>query len=152
REVIAIAVGNRETCAIRSDRRLKCWGVNFEGELGLGDRNARGDGQGEMGDNLPVVDLGTGRTVVSVVTGYVQSCALLDNSTVKCWGGNFFGSLGLGAGNDRGDEPNEMGDDLPAIDLGAGRRAIAISIGGLHTCALLDTGTVKCWGESDVGE
>ena len=43
---------------------LKCWGYNFYGQLGLGDTNDRGDQGGEMGDSLPSVDLGSGRTAV----------------------------------------------------------------------------------------
>ena len=31
----------------------------------------------------------------------------------------------------------EMGTNLPAVDLGAGRTALAVSAGYLHTCALL---------------
>ena len=43
------------SCALLEGGRLKCWGHNVEGELGLGDTNNRGDVPGEMGDNLPFV-------------------------------------------------------------------------------------------------
>ena len=46
-------------CAILDDKSLKCWGSNYSGQLGLGDTNNRGDAPGEMGDNLPAVDLGS---------------------------------------------------------------------------------------------
>ncbi len=42
-------------------------------------------------------------------------CAALDNRTLKCWGFNMFGQLGLGDALDRGLAEGEMGDDLPAI-------------------------------------
>ena len=51
-----------------------------------------------------------------------------------------------------GDNSGEMGDNLPAVDLGTGRTATAISIGSQHTCALLDNVSVKCWGFNDVGQ
>ena len=54
--------------------------------------------------------------------------------------------LGLGDTLNRGANPNEMGDALPAINFGAGRRAISISIGAFHACAILDDGSTKCWG------
>ena len=45
-----------------------------------------------------------------------------------------------------GDAADEMGDALPTVDLGDGRRAVSVSCGAWHTCALLDDATVKCWG------
>ncbi|MEE8480126.1 MAG: RCC1 domain-containing protein [Desulfobacterales bacterium] len=65
-----------------------------------------------------MIDLGTGRTSVAIDAGTNFICALLDNGAVKCWGDNGFGELGQGDTNDRGDLPGEMGDNLPASDLG----------------------------------
>jgi len=38
--------------------------------------------------------------------------------SVKCWGENYHGELGLGDTLLRGDTPGEMGDALPAIEFG----------------------------------
>jgi hypothetical protein len=46
------------TCVVLDNDTIKCWGDNFYGQLGLGDTSARGDNGGEMGNSLPVVDLG----------------------------------------------------------------------------------------------
>ncbi len=70
-----------------------------------------------MGDNLSVVDLGAGRTPVAIMAGMFVTCAVLDNETLKCWGDNQYGALGLGDENARGDELNEMGDNLPVVEL-----------------------------------
>ena len=85
RKTSMVSVGEGHTCAILDDKSVKCWGHNSNGQLGLGDKNNRGDNSGEMGDNLPAVDLGTGRvaTVVSA-RGYFHTCALLDDTSVKC--------------------------------------------------------------------
>ena len=152
RTAVAITAGGYHTCALLDNGSVKCWGRNDFGQLGLGDTVARGDAAGEMGDNLPAVALGTGRTAVALTAGFGHTCALLDDGSVKCWGRNDFGQLGLGDTANRGDGAGEMGDSLPAVALGTGRTAVAITAGGYHTCALLDNATVKCWGSNDEGQ
>lgn len=146
RTVKQLALGARHACVILDDDKVKCWGANGQGQLGLGDTAHRGDGPGEMGDALPYVDLGAGRTALHIAASYFHSCAILDNLDLKCWGQGTFGALGQGDGQSRGDGPGEMGDALPAIDLGAGRHAIKVAAGALYNCALLDNRRVKCWG------
>ena len=112
------------------DRSVKCWGWNYNGQLGYGDTIQRGDGAGEMGDALPAVALGTGRTVVSIAAGWYHTCAVLDDRSVKCWGGNYDGELGYGDTIWRGKGAGEMGDALPAVALGTGRTAVSIAASG----------------------
>ena len=54
-----------------------------------------------------------------------------------------------------------MGAALPAVDLGAGARALQIAAGRLHNCALVlpaggaaasRKGAVKCWGAAIFGQ
>ncbi|GEN13214.1 Alpha-tubulin suppressor [Myxococcus fulvus] len=148
----AVVAGEFHTCALLDDDSVKCWGNNGSGQLGLGDTDFRGDGAGEMGDALPTVNLGTGRTAKVLATRGSSTCALLDDGTVKCWGSNTYGALGLGDRVRRGDGPGEMGDALPRVNLGTGRTVKAITLGGSFACALLDDGTVKCWGNGDRGQ
>jgi cysteine-rich repeat protein len=152
RTATAVATRRYSTCAILDNGGVKCWGLNDRGELGLGDTARRGDDPNEMGDNLPMVDLGAGATAAAIDVGEASACALLHDGRVKCWGYNYEGDLGLGDVAPRGDDPNEMGDDLPAVDLGAGRTATAIAKGWWHTCARLDDGSLKCWGLNAEGE
>jgi len=152
RTAVKIAAGSLHTCAVLDDQSLKCWGYNYYGELGQGDSQTRGDVAGELGDALPPIDLGTGLAARAVTMGYAHTCALLANGQVKCWGYNGYGQLGLGDTNTRGDAPNEMGDNLPAVDLGTSRTAVAVAAGEEHTCALLDNGQVKCWGYNGYGQ
>jgi alpha-tubulin suppressor-like RCC1 family protein len=105
-----------------------------------------------MGDNLTTVDLGSGIKATAIAAGGNHTCAILDNSSIKCWGYNASGQLGLGDTNNRGDNSSEMGDTLPTVDLGSGIKATAIAAGGNHTCAILDDSTIKCWGENDRGQ
>jgi len=152
RRAQAIGAGYAHVCALLTNGSVKCWGYNNYGQLGLGDTNIRGDGANEMADNLPAVDLGTDRTATAIAVGSFHSCALLDDDSVKCWGNNTYGQLGQGDVTDRGDGSGELGDNLVAVDLGAGRTAQAISAGDYHTCALLDDDTVKCWGRNSNGQ
>ncbi len=69
------------------------------------------------GDNLPVLDLGSGRTARGIIAGDNQTCAILDNASIKCWGENTSGQLGIGDTNNRGDASGEMGDNLPSISF-----------------------------------
>jgi len=145
RVATAISAGEYSACALLDDGSVKCWGMNV-GQLGLGDTRARGSVPSDMGDQLPPVNLGTRRTARAISTSGLTTCAVLDDGTLKCWGSNLGGELGLGDTSSRGSQPNEMGDNLAIVDLGAGRTARAVSVGYPFTCALLDNGTVKCWG------
>jgi alpha-tubulin suppressor-like RCC1 family protein len=149
--VKAVATGAYHACALLEDGRVKCWGNNRSGELGLGDTNNRTAGARELGSRLPAVDLGGHRaTMISAGLGF--TCALLDCGQVKCWGDNTYGSLGLGDTVNHGDQPGEMGDALPAVNLGTGRTAKRIAAGHAHACAILDNGALKCWGLNSSGQ
>jgi alpha-tubulin suppressor-like RCC1 family protein len=152
RTATAISAGAHHTCALLDNGTVKCWGWNIRGQLGLGDVLNRGDGPSEMGNSLPAVSLGSGRTAVAISAGLTKSCAVLDNGTAKCWGSNTDGQLGQGDVLHRGDGPNEMGDNLPPITLGTGRTVTAISAGGNFACAILDNGATKCWGDNASGQ
>ena len=52
----------------------------------------------------------------------------------------------MGDRSARGTLPNHMGNSLRAVDLGAGRQAVSVACGFAHNCAVLDDGSIKCWG------
>ena len=153
-DIVQLSSLVNHTCAVWNDGMLKCWGMNPYGALGQGDTEDRGDDPGEMGDNLPPIDVGSNRKVRRVATGYFFTCALLDDATVKCWGDNPIcgpqndENCGIGYGDTlaRGSTPGTMGDALPALDLGASAKDI--SCGTFGCCALLVDDSIKCWGEN----
>jgi E3 ubiquitin-protein ligase HERC3 len=143
-----IAAGLSHACAILEGGALKCWG-----SIAIGVPGEHGGAPGSMGNALPSVSLGAGRTALAVTAGMLHTCALLDNGSVKCWGDNSNGQLGLGdTVPRRNGTPDEMGDNLPAVQLGLDRTAKAIAAGAAFTCALLDTNQIKCWGAVSQGE
>ncbi len=145
---VEVATGAFHSCARLSGGAVACWGSNERGQLGLGDTRMRGVAPGELGMALPTVMLG-GASVAAVVAGGAHTCALDAAGAVRCWGDNAYGQLGLGDRNARGDAPGEMGTALPAVDLPGAAQAIAA--GTDHTCALLTTGAVACWGRGTDG-
>ncbi len=137
---LAVTAGMEHTCVLLDDHKVKCWGENAAGELGLGDTMPRGANAGELGDNLPTVDLGTGHSAVAIAAGFTATCAILENGQVKCWG-----QLGgTGGGPTPGSMPGQMGDNLPALDLG-GHKALAVAPGERGGTILLDDGSVWGW-------
>eukprot|EP00971_Amphidinium_carterae_P034765 684253-Amphidinium_carterae.1 len=94
-----------------------------------------------MGDALPAVDLGAGRSCVDVAGGFRHFCALLDDASVKCWGVEANGALGYDDTTSRGSASGEMGDALPAVDLGSDCIPVHVTLGRTHSCTLCDGGS-----------
>ena len=113
----AISAGNEHTCAILDNDTVKCWGRGDSGELGQGSGDTLGHTDGHMAA-LEAIDLGEGRKVKAIASGYRYNCALLDNAEVKCWGLGDEGQLGNGKTDNLGDAASEMGEGLPVVDLG----------------------------------
>jgi alpha-tubulin suppressor-like RCC1 family protein len=145
RRARSIATGDLHSCALFDDARIRCWGSNQAGQLGVGDTENRGDDPGET-QALPAVELGSDSPPIAVDAGGRHTCALLESGRIKCWGANDLGQLGSGDREARGLAPGQMGAALPAVDLGTGAVAVSLSLGADHSCALLATGDVKCWG------
>ena len=96
------------------------------------------------------IDLGQGRTAVAVST-MVSTCAILDNGDLKCWGSDQSGQLGDGGTTHNSGTWTTQPSSTP-VDLGQGRTAVAVSVGGSHVCAILDNGDLKCWGSDAYGQ
>ena len=105
--------------------------------MGVGDTNDR--------DVPTAVTLGSQVRVESLAMGGNHTCVILNDTSLKCWGANDYGQLGLNNTGDRNEPPSA------AINLGQGRTARQVAAGKDHTCALLDNHTVKCWGENSLG-
>ena len=154
RTAVAIAAGTYHACAILDNGTAKCWGLNDSGQLGQGNTGTMfyiGVNPTDM-ETLNPIDFGSDRMPVAMAAGDRFSCALLDNGTVKCWGYNAYGQLGQDSNSNIGDLPNEMGNNLLSMELGFQRTAISITAGLGHACALLDDGSLKCWGLNSSGQ
>ncbi len=138
-----IAAGGRHTCALLDTGDVRCWGLGTIGRLGYGNTTNIGDNESPAS----VGNVDVGGTVTQIVAGREHTCALLDTGDVRCWGLGAFGRLGYGNTNNIGD------DETPASagNVNVGGTVTQIDVGELHTCALLDTDNLRCWGEGGGG-
>lgn len=145
--VVELAAGESHTCARLTTGAVRCWGANDAGQLGLGHTETIGDD--ERPELMAAVALGG--PAIALAAGARHTCALLDVGGLVCWGEGLDGRLGLGHEDDVGSTM------LPAsagtVDL-AERLATRVFIGatGSSTCVTLDGGSVRCWGQNDVGQ
>jgi alpha-tubulin suppressor-like RCC1 family protein len=139
----SVEMGANHTCAILADNTVKCWGLNTSGQLGYNDTTTR------LAPPATLVNLstaGTAHTAKRIAAGVNHTCAILDDNTLKCWGLNTNGQLGYG------DVATRLAPPDAPVNLGTGRTALLVTAGANHTCALLDDGTIKCWGINSNGQ
>lgn len=136
--LIDIAAGESHTCALTSSGGVKCWGINSDRQLGNVSYAA-----GSSPDAVDVTGLSSG--VIDIVSGSYSyhTCALMATGGVKCWGHNSYGQLGDGTNS----TPTS-----PVDVTGLSGRVVSLAVGERHTCAVMDTGSLKCWGENQRGQ
>ncbi|HEY6477021.1 MAG TPA: hypothetical protein VI456_10595, partial [Polyangia bacterium] len=141
-----IATGADHTCALMADGSLRCWGANSHGQLGLGNTDALGDNEAPSSSG----PIALGLTVTAVSAGGDDTCAILADRTVRCWGNNNYGQLGLGNTADVGD--NELPTQA-ASQVTLGGDAVLVTTGGNFACAILAGRlTGRCWGQNGLGQ
>ena len=104
-------------------------GSQLQGQLGMGNYTRL---------NIPSEAINLGGKAVAISLGFDHSCAVLENGDVKCWGESHYGQLGTG---------DNTHLNIPSAPINLGGKAVAISLGREHSCAVLENGEVKCWGD-----
>jgi len=169
--VVSVAAGSFHTCAVTSDGGVKCWGQNAYGVLGDGTRTNH---------PLPTSVASIGGEAIAVSAHEMNTCALLHDGRVSCWGNDQLvpqfvdgivdaRMIAVGAGHAcaltaagavecwGSNYYGQLGDGSDAdqvwpfeVDIGA--PAVAISAGTRHTCAVRTDGIAKCWGSNASGQ
>ena len=144
-DAVAIAAGRRHACAITTDKNVRCWGLNGNGQLGYGHLNTIGDNEtpNVVGD----VNI-NGDKAIGLALGFAHSCALVEPDKVRCWGAGSFGQLGQGNTLQIGD--NEQPSVIAQINVGASLTLVASNWN--HICARTAAGGVRCWGNNQYGQ
>ena len=137
--------GGSAICAILTDGSVKCLGFNFYGAVGTNQQL----GTTNRVTTPQTVNVGTGKKAVILGGSNYHTCAGLDDGSIVCWGTNNRGQFGNGATSSTTEITPQT-----VNSLGAGRTAVALSNGLSHghQCAILDNGSVKCWGYNSRGQ
>ncbi|MCE9600493.1 MAG: hypothetical protein K8S54_21220 [Spirochaetia bacterium] len=143
-----ISAGLGHTCALLTTGAVRCWGVGSSGELGYSNTNIVGNAPASSIINAG--DVPVGASVEQIAAGRLSTCALLTTGAVRCWGSNPSGQLGYNNTTNVGDSP--ASSIINAGDVPLGGRATQVVMGDFHACALLTTGSVRCWGDGAPGQ
>jgi alpha-tubulin suppressor-like RCC1 family protein len=140
--ISSIDGGGDHTCALLSDNTSRCWGFNFNGQLGT-DENS-----GTFNANYSplTVNLTSAVTIQSIAAGFIHTCALPADNTVRCWGDNYYGQLGTDVNS------GTSNDNYNPMSVNLGTSIKSVAVGGYHTCAELSDNTVQCWGSNHSGQ
>ena len=128
-----VVAGGSNMCGIVSDTTLECWGYNAVGQLG--------DGTISGGASTPAQVSGL-IGVTNVEIGNDHVCAVMSDTTVKCWGNNVYGQVG-----------NTTGGEVTTPRSVTGLSNVtAVALGTSFSCALKSDATVVCWGRNNLGQ
>jgi alpha-tubulin suppressor-like RCC1 family protein len=133
-DVTRIGLGGGFSCALARGGAVLCQGANRLGQLGDGSHTNRSSAARVL-DLPPATD---------IAVGHSHACALLEDHTVRCWGSNERGQIGTGH---RDRSPHPTPERVEGV-----RDVQQIAAGAAHTCALLSSGGVVCWGANARGQ
>lgn len=140
--VVQLSAGPQSICAVHADGALSCWGY-VSAALGYA-AAAAGVGTfiGDFETPASIGHVDVGAKVAQVAAGRYHTCAVLSDGGVKCWGIGTLVALGYGTTEIVGD------DESPATlePLALGGPAESVHVGERHSCVVLKSGDVKCWG------
>lgn len=131
--ILKIVGGGSHTCAMYDTGVIKCWGSDFNGQLGDGGANA---------NQTSAVQVAGITTATDLAAGSDHTCAVLANGRAMCWGADANGQLGNDAA---------LADQGSATLVATYTDFTKISAGGSLTCGLRATGGIVCWGADAEG-
>jgi len=137
--------GRAHTCALDANGDVRCWGDNSSGQLGIGSVEDVGD------DDVPLDAVPLDGDAVAIAAGGDHTCAILVSGRLQCWGAGADGRLGSGGTANVGDQGGELPVVVVDIDSDNDATVTRVACGARHTCALLSTGVLRCFGDGSTG-
>eukprot|EP00004_Rigifila_ramosa_P010323 TRINITY_DN2215_c0_g1_i1.p1 TRINITY_DN2215_c0_g1~~TRINITY_DN2215_c0_g1_i1.p1 ORF type:complete len:1706 (+),score=295.14 TRINITY_DN2215_c0_g1_i1:34-5118(+) len=135
-----VVAGVLRTCVLLTTNDVYCWGFNKNGQLGVGN---------SFDLTRPVAPvILTGYSVASLASGSQHTCILSFSAQVACWGDGSSGQLGVGSTAMIGDEMS----DMPPTAVSLSGTPVLVTAGLSHTCVLLTTSEMICWGDDSYGQ
>jgi alpha-tubulin suppressor-like RCC1 family protein len=127
-----LSAGTAHACAITATNTVKCWGYNFDGQVGVS----------TLSPQEPISDVAGLTAIKSISARQSNTCVVTATDTVKCWGSNLSGLLGSGT---------SVAQSYLPIDLVGAANVQSLAVGGDHACLLLKTNSARCWGSNVYG-
>ena len=148
---VDIKAGSESVCILSADDKLYCWGRNHKGQLGQEVATASIGSTGGSMSTINPISLPSNPANWNVNDNVV--CVNYSDFSTYCFGDNSFGQLGRGNTTSIGNGVNDI-TSLAAMDFGSGddAQSLYVDTGGYHTCAILASGKVKCFGNNKFGQ
>ncbi|WP_437576858.1 hypothetical protein [Sorangium sp. So ce887] len=143
---VEISAGYAHTCALRRDGSVWCWGRNTFGESGKpgSDPVFPFPAQVALPGKVLHVAAGGGflRSGDSGAAPPAHTCAIMEDTTVTCWGHGTTGQLGIG-----GFPASSAPARVPSLI-----NVVQLSLGAAHSCAVKTGDELYCWGSNQEGQ
>ncbi len=153
--VVQVVAGREHTCALIADGTARCWGSSEHGQLG------DGEGGGSTFKFAPQTVRQTANSatplggIVELAAGAITTCALLVDSTVRCWGDNSGAQLGNGPADTELHPVPEVvrgANAAPLSDIVALGASLDPNGSTHHACGLAASRQAICWGDNGDGQ
>ena len=131
-----LSSSDEATCGIREDGTLWCWGLNTQGQLGIGSSAPFATSPQQVG---------SASDWIHISLKISSSCGIREGGSLWCWGSNFRGKLGVG------DTAIKLAPTRVGTSLGflTGWSDVTVGIG--VTCGIREDSTLWCWGSNSFG-
>ncbi|MDF2696817.1 MAG: regulator of chromosome condensation, partial [Labilithrix sp.] len=130
---VQVVAGDRHGCVLTKGQTVSCWGMNDAGQLGI---------KSDIEPHKKPVAVPGISGAVRIIAGEASTCALLGDGSVRCWGSNGEGELGLGM---------RSSDERPA-KVTALSDVAHVCLASAHGCALTKQNQLLCWGSNAFGQ